>query len=170
MDAQRSVLSHGDRRVRARVRQDEHVRRITLVVTGTTIAVVVAAIVVVNVPGRSGPSAPPPPAAASAATVARSFLDAAVRRDCHGMRALSRPDDTAWCPASRWTQWTGEGDPTMWSWTGLRRASERSDPEQCFTFAMRESHVVGMTPGRMSWGLCLHHHLDGWRVSTEGVG
>ena len=141
-----------------------------MVALGTLAAVLVAAVVVVNVPGRSGPSAPLPPAGAPAATVARAFLDAAVRRDCHGMRALSSPDDTTWCPASLWTRWTAEGDPTMYSWTGLERVSERSDPEQCFEYGMRQSGVPGMEPGPYTWGLCLDHHLDSWRVSEEGVG
>ena len=145
-------------------------RRIPLVLATALAAVALAGVVVVTVPGRSGPSAPLPSSDASAATVARAFLDAAVRRDCHGMRALSAPDDTAWCPASLWTQWTGEGDPTMYSWTTLRSLSARSAPEQCFDYGMRQSGATGMTPGPYTWGLCLRHHVDGWRVSSEGVG
>lgn len=30
--------------------------------------------------------------------------------------------------------------------------------------------LVGMTPGANTWGLCLRHHVGGWRVSSEGVG
>ncbi len=86
------------------------------------------------------------------------------------MRSLSEPEDTSWCPASLWEQWTGEGDPTMSSWTTLRSTSVGSDPEQCFEYGMRESGLVGMTPGPNVWGLCLRHHSDGWRVSEEGVG
>jgi hypothetical protein len=146
------------------------VRRIPLVLTSAAVVLVVAAVVTLTVPGRSGPSAPLPPSSASPATVARAFLDAAVRRDCHGMRALSTPDDTDWCPASLWTQWTAEGDPTMHSWTALRQVSDPSDPEQCLEYDMRESGLVGMEPGRNTWGLCLRHHAGGWRVSSEGVG
>lgn len=145
-------------------------RRIVLVLSAVLVAAVVTGIVVVNVPGRSGPEAPLPPSDASSRTVATAFLDAAVRRDCHGMRALSDPVDTNWCPASLWTQWTGEGDPTMYSWTTLRSTSARSDHEQCFEYGMRDSGLVGMEPGPNTWGLCLRHHLAGWRVSSEGVG
>jgi len=144
--------------------------RISSIVVGLALAVVVAGLVVINVPGRSGPSAPLPPSSASARTIAEAFLDAAVCRDCHGMRALSSPVDTTWCPASRWTKWDGDGDATMYSWTGLKSASDRSDPEQCFQYGMRESGLTGMTDGSNIWGLCLHHHVNGWRVSSEGVG
>jgi hypothetical protein len=146
------------------------VRRVTVVIFGAVLAIVVAGLVVVNVPGRSGPHAPLPSSRASARTVARSFLDAAVRRDCQGMRALSAPDDTEWCPASLWTQWAGEGDPTMYSWTTLRGTSGRSNREQCFEYDMQESGLVGMDSGPNTWGLCLRHHFGGWRVSSEGVG
>jgi hypothetical protein len=146
------------------------VRRISLVVSGLLLAVAVAGVVVVTVPGRSGPQAPLPPASASARTVAAAFLDAAVRRDCRDMRSLADPEDTSWCPASFWHRWTGEGDPTMYSWTTLRGTSGRSDPEQCFAYGIRESGVVGMEPGPSTWGLCLEHRPEGWRVSEEGVG
>jgi hypothetical protein len=151
-------------------RQDGQVRRISLVVFAVALAVVVAGAVIVNLPGPSGPQAPLPPSSASARTVAVAFLDAAVRRDCRDMRALSAPHDTSWCPASLWDQWHGEGDPTMSSWTTVRSTSGRSDPEQCFDFGMRESGLVGMEPGPNVWGLCLRHHAEGWRVSSEGVG
>jgi hypothetical protein len=146
------------------------VRRITVVGLGSVLAVLVAAVVVVSVPGRSGPSAPLPPAGASASTVGRAFLDAAVRRDCDGMRALSSPDDTSWCPASRWGQWTGEGDPTMHSWGSMRNVSAAADAEQCFVYSLRQSGLVGMATGEGTWGFCERHTPAGWRVVREGVG
>lgn len=144
--------------------------RPALVVASTLVALLVAGIVVVNLPGRSGPSAPLPGADASPTTVARAFLDAAVRRDCGSMRALSSPDDTNWCPASLWTQWTGEGDPTMYSWNTLQAVSDRTDPEQCYQYGLDQDGLVGMADGRNTWGLCLRHGLGGWQVTSEGVG
>lgn len=145
-------------------------RRVPLITTGLVLAVVVGGLVVVGAPGRSGPQAPLPSSSASARTVARAFLDAAVRRDCHGMRALSAPDDTDWCPASLWQQWTGEGDPTMDAWSALQRTTAAADRQQCFEFGTRETGLTGMEPGANTWGLCLRHHADGWRVVSEGVG
>jgi hypothetical protein len=139
-------------------------------VLGALVVLLTAGIVVVNVPGRSGPSAPLPRADAPPATVARAFLDAAVRRDCGSMRALSTPDDTNWCPASLWTQWTGEGDPTMHSWTTLQSVSDRNDPEQCYQYGLDQDGLVGMASGANTWGLCLRRGNDGWRVTSEGVG
>jgi hypothetical protein len=146
------------------------VRRITVVGLGSVLAVLVAAVVVVSVPGRSGPSAPLPSAGASASTVGRAFLDAAVRRDCDGMRALSSPDDTSWCPASLWTQWAGEGDPTLHSWGGLRNVSRAADADQCFEYSLRQSGLVGMATGESTWGFCERLTPAGWRVVREGVG
>ncbi|WIB15742.1 hypothetical protein DEJ34_01025 [Curtobacterium sp. MCPF17_050] len=143
-------------------------RRITVVGLGSVLAVLVAAGVVVCVPGRSGPSAPLPPAGASASTVGRAFLDAAVRRDCDGMRALSSPDDTSWCPASLWARWTGEGDPTMHSWGGLRDVSAPADADRCFEYSLRESGLVGMATGEGTWGFCERHTRHGWRLVSEG--
>ena len=144
--------------------------RVPLIVTGVVAAAVVGCLVVVGLPGRSGPQAPLPSSSASARTVARAFLDAAVRRDRHGMRALSAPADTNWCPASLWQQWTHEGDPTMHAWSALRRTTAAADRQQCFEYRLRESGLTGMEPGTNSWGLCLRHHGDGWRVVSEGVG
>lgn len=137
---------------------------------GALVVLLAAGIVVVNVPGRSGPAAPLPRADAPSATVARAFLDAAVRRDCGSMRALSTPDDTAWCPASLWTQWTGEGDPTMHSWTTLQSVSDRTDPEQCYQYGLDQDGLTGMASGANTWGLCLRREVGGWRVTSEGVG
>lgn len=145
-------------------------RRRTIIASGLASAVVIAGLVVVSVPGRSGPPAPLPSSTSSAATVARAFLDAAVRRDCPGMRALSDPDDTDWCPESRWEQWTAEGDPTMHEWDSLRSVSARSEPEQCFIYELSQDGLPGMASGRNTWGLCLRRHRDGWRVAGEEVG
>ncbi|PZE86812.1 hypothetical protein [Curtobacterium sp. MCBD17_032] len=145
-------------------------RRITVIGLGSVLAVLVAAVVVVAVPGPSGPTAPLPPAEASASTVGRAFLDAAVRRDCSGMRALSIPDDTNWCPASLWDRWTGEGDPTMSSWAGLRDVSAPTDTEQCFEVTLRQSGLTGMADGEDTWGFCERHSRHGWRIVSEGVG
>jgi hypothetical protein len=145
------------------------VRRPAIIVTSVIAAVLVAGVVVITVPGRSGPGASLPSSDAAAPTVARAFLDAAVRRDCHAMRALSSPVDTNWCPASLYGRWMS-GDPTMHDWTTLRAVSAARDPEQCFEYGMHESGVTGMSPGAMTFGLCLRHHPEGWRVSEEGVG
>lgn len=144
--------------------------RLAAVVLGAVLLALVGGIVAVNAPGRSGPSAPLPRADAAPSTVARAFLDAAVRRDCGAMRALSSPDDTDWCPASLWTQWTGEGDPTMHSWAALRSESDPGDAEQCYEYDLDQDGLVGMEDGRNTWGLCLRQGLGGWRVTSEGVG
>lgn len=142
-----------------------------LVVLGLSVVLLLIVVVVfVTVPGRSGPSAPLPASTASTKAVAAAFLDAAVRRNCPDMRALSDPDDTNWCPGSRYEQWAGDGDPTIHSWSGLRSVSDRSDPQQCVMYDMDQSGETGMSPGPITHGLCLRHHANGWRVSNEGVG
>ncbi|OIH93449.1 hypothetical protein BIU90_07070 [Curtobacterium sp. MCBA15_001] len=136
----------------------------------SVVLLLIAAVAFVTVPGRSGPSAPLPAPSASAKAVAAAFLNAAVRRNCPDMRALSDPDDTDWCPANRYEQWAGDGDPTIHSWSGLRSVSEHSDPQQCFMYDMDQSGATGMSPGAITFGLCLRHQANGWRVSNEGVG
>lgn len=147
-----------------------HLLRQPVVVVGVVLVAVVAAWIAVGVRGPSGPSAPLPGASASARTVARAFLDAAVRRDCRALRALSSPDDTDWCPATQWQRWIGEGDPTMHSWHALRSVPDSVDGDRCFEYELDQDGLVGMADGAGTWGLCLHHEPDGWRVAGEGVG
>lgn len=142
--------------------------RTRLAVGTTVLAAVVGAVVVVTVRAPSGPSAPLPADDAAPRTVATAFLDAAVRRDCGSLRALSTPDDTLWCPSSLWERWHDD-DPRMQSWHALR-ATDGDDAERCYMYELQESGVLGMTPGDATWGLCLHRDGATWRVTEEGVG
>lgn len=142
------------------------------VAVAAVVAVVVAgvlAVVALDSRGASGPSAPLPAAGAGPRTVASAFLDAAVRRDCGSLEALSSPDDTLWCPSTAWERLQGN-DPRLRSWSGLRSVPSAGDGQRCFSDDLRQTGVMGMDPGPITWGLCLQRVSGSWRVSSEGVG
>lgn len=147
----------------------EHRLRRTAVIGAAAVVAVVLAVVLLNTRGASGPSAPLPDADAGPRTVATAFLDAAVRRDCGTLRALSEPDDTLWCASTVSERLQGD-DPRLHSWSGLRSTADDGDGERCFADELHQSGVMGMAPGPITWGLCLHRVDGSWRVSSEGVG
>lgn len=144
-------------------------RKLVVGMSAIATLALIGGVVLVNVRGPSGPSAPLPRSNASATTVARAFLDAAVRRDCGSLRALSSTDDTLWCPSSAWERWQGD-DPVMHSWWALRQLPDDGDSEQCFSFDIDATGALGMAPDSQSWGFCERHTGGGWRVSEEGQG
>ncbi|OIH94067.1 hypothetical protein [Curtobacterium sp. MCBA15_001] len=144
-------------------------RRVAVVAAVAVVVAVVLTVVGLNARGASGPSAPLPATDAGPRSVATAFLDAAVRRDCGSLRALSSPDDTLWCPSTAWERLQGN-DPRLRSWGGLRRVPGAADGQQCFSDDLRQTGVMGMDPGPITWGLCLQRVSGSWRVSSEGVG
>lgn len=144
-------------------------RRVAVVAAVAGLVAVVLAVVALDTRGASGPSVPLPSADAGPKTVASAFLDAAVRRDCGSLRALSEPDDTLWCPSTAWDRLQGN-DPRLQSWTGLRSVPDAGDGQRCFSDDLRQTGVMGMDPGPITWGLCLQRVSGSWRVSSEGVG